>query len=94
MEKHFGYLREKNLNFFFTLCDVKVLNVQSFRNIKIIDIPGHREYLFDIPDEHWSLSVEEGGLDLPKCPEDSRDSRRSNCDKTIGVIFVIDAQVS
>ena len=90
----FEQLPENHVNLVRESHDVKVLNVQSFRNIKIIDIPGHREYLFDIPDEHWSLSVEEGGLDLPKCPEDSRDSRRSNCEKTIGVIFVIDAQVS
>jgi GTPase SAR1 family protein len=101
IQRVFEQLPENHVNLVQPSIDVKVINVQSFKNIKIIDIPGSRDFLHEIDVSDWSRSVEAGGLDLdtvalskcPKCPDDNR-TGRNNCDSTIGVIFVIDAQDS
>merc|ERR1712021_67643 len=60
--------------------EIKCFEISCFKKIRVIDIPGDRNFTKDIPQENWADPVEQGGLGIG--PEDDH----------IAAIYVVDSQ--
>ena len=79
----FDGLQSNQINYVELTQDVIVTRfTQSFAKIRIIDYPGCKNFLDDIPDpENWAVPVDKGGLGI------------GGPNANLAVIYVIDAQV-
>jgi Ras-related GTP-binding protein C/D len=81
-ERVFDGLQSNQINYVELTQDVIVTRfTQSFAKIRIIDYPGCKNFLDDIPDpENWAIPVDKGGLGI------------GGPNANLAVIYVIDAQ--
>jgi hypothetical protein len=69
------------MNFIELTTEARVQKLDSFSKMRIIDYPGSKNFVDEILEQKWCLSVEKGGLGIG--------GPKSN----LAVIYVVDAQV-
>jgi len=62
--------------------EVRVSKVaNSFAKMRVIDYPGSKNFIDEIPEDRWQLPVESGGLGI------------GGPNANLAVVYVVDAQV-